>query len=452
MQKDLSRQVYGRFWEWKNNSERKTLEVTGARQVGKTYLVKKFAAEAYSRCIYINLLELSGEIFMERYDAIYQEILSGKQIENPVKELFTRHDPDFSDTEDTVIIIDEIQESAKIYNRIREFTRMLNCDVIVTGSYLGKILNREFKYSSGDMTAISIRTLSFEEFLQAAGEYDLYEELDLYGGSEQSVYVRLGELYKVYCRIGGYPAVVLNYLKNRSFDACRKELEGIIGLFTNESRRYFEDILDDETYANLFCSIARVLVREKKGLEKDSFSEELQGIVAKEYSSNLSKASVNRAIDWLYSSGIIGFVGKVIECSTLDFRAKARCYFLDMGIATYFLDRIACFDSGRDGMLNENFVYLDLKRRMDDNGELSFEMPAFATYQKGELDFFTVSLKSRKVYGIEVKSGKNPGRTIMRALEDGKIDTAVLVKGNTHGGKAAGMLTIPIYGIGKFKF
>lgn len=79
---------------------------------------------------------------------------------------FRLYEPDFQDTDDTVIIIDEIQESAEIYNRIREFTRQFQCHFIVTGSYLGRVYEPEFRFSSGDVTKITIYTLSFEEFLK----------------------------------------------------------------------------------------------------------------------------------------------------------------------------------------------------------------------------------------------------------------------------------------------
>lgn len=205
-------------------------------------------------------------------------------------------------------------------------------------------------------------------------------------------------------------------------------------------------------YENLFCSIVRVLVKEKKGLEEDSFSGELQQIVAKEYSSNPGKAVVNRAADWLYSSGIIGFAGKITNCNILDFRTKARCYFMDVGISSFFLKRIGCEDSDIDGIVNENFVYLDLKRRGGRNGELAFEMPAFATWGKGELDFFTKSLNTGKTYVIEVKAGKNSAKTAMEVLGKGKADCLLMAKGNTHGGVADKVYTIPIYGISKFTF
>ena len=334
MQKYLERNAYNQLLKWKQRANHATLEVSGARQVGKTYIVNKFADEQYKRKIYINLLDFTGELFLEKYEDLRNEIKNGLVCDNPVYELIKRVRPDFKDTPETVVIIDEIQESAAIYNRIREFTRQLKSDFIITGSYLGRILNREFKYSAGDLDSLEIHTLDFREFLQALGEADLYEELDLYGQSTDEVYQKLSEYYRLYITIGGYPAVVLRYLESGSIEEANTELLKIIKLFTNESKRYFDDILDDEIYDNIFSSVARVLVKEKKGFDEDSFSEELQNIVVKDYSSNISKASVNRAIDWLYSSGIIGFAGKIKDCNILDFKPKSRCYFMDVGLTS----------------------------------------------------------------------------------------------------------------------
>ena len=358
---DLKRNAYEQMLAWKRRGGHRTLEVSGARQVGKTYLVNKFADKEYAHKEYINLLEMSGELLMDHYRQIREDMKNGLQLPNPVLELMRRYNPTFVDDENTVVIIDEIQESAEIYNRIREFTRYMKSDFIVTGSYLGRVLNKEFKYSAGDMVSLEIHTLDFEEFLYAVDAIDQFKSLDLFGGSESSVYECLSKWYQIYCQIGGYPAVVLRYLEEQDIKACQDELISIIKLFTNESRRYFSDILDYEAYENLFCSVARLLVKEKKGLKEDSFSEELQSIVVKDYSSNLGKAAVNRAIDWLHSCGIIGFAGKVTNCNIMDFRAKARCYFLDVGLTTYFLQSIGCDLSDINGVVNENFVYLNLR-------------------------------------------------------------------------------------------
>jgi hypothetical protein len=437
---------------WKSNPEHSTLEVSGARQVGKTYIVNKFADEQYEQKIYLNLLDFSGELFIEMYDNLRDEIKNGFVCTNPVYELIKRYRPDFEDSPQTVVVIDEIQESAAIYNRIREFTRTLKSDFIITGSYLGRILNKEFKYSAGDLDTIEIQTLNFEEFLIAMGKYSLYENLDLYGNSDERTYAELEGLYQLYTSIGGYPLVVLQYLKNGSVTDCTGVLLKIIKLFINESKRYFEDILDDAVYENIFSSVARILVKEKRGFEKDSFSEELQSIVVKDYSSNITKASVNRAVDWLYSAGIIGFAGKLIDCNILDFKAKSRCYFMDLGIARYYLEHIGCSEGDIVGIISENYVYLDLKRRISHPSDIALETPAFATLGNGEVDFYVKSIRSKKTYALEVKAGKKSSKTIQEVLDKNKADYVVFAKGNTHGGVKDNVYTIPIYGISKFKF
>ena len=452
MSKYLERSAYKKLLEWKNRTNHATLEVSGARQVGKTYIVNKFADEQYQQKIYINLLEFSGELFIERYADLRNEIKNGLQCENPVYELVKRAYPEFVDSKETVVIIDEIQESSDIYNRVREFTRDLKSDFIITGSYLGRILNKEFKYSAGDLDSLEIHTLDFEEFLMASDKVALYDNLDLFGDGAEEEYQSLSELYEVYTKIGGYPAVVLRYLETQSIEEANAELLKIIKLFTNESKRYFDDILDNEVYDNIFSSVARVLVKEKKGFEKDSFSEELQNIVVKDYSSNISKASINRAIDWLYSSGIIGFAGKITDCNILDFKPKARCYFMDVGLTSYFLTHIGCAESDVAGIVSENFVFLDLKKRIVPPSEIALETPAFATIGNGEIDFYLKSLKTQKTYAIEVKAGKKNSKTVQMILDKKKADYILFAKGNTHGGIKENVYTIPIYGIGKYSF
>ena len=167
MRKYLKRYVYDQLVDWKQRPDHSTLEVSGARHVGKTYIVNKLSDEQYRNKIYINLLDFSGELFLEKYEDLRNEIRNGLVCDNPVYELIRRVHPDFEDTSDTIVIIDEIQESAAIYNRIREFTRQLKSDFIITGSYLGRILNREFKYSAGDLDSLEIHTLDFREFLMA---------------------------------------------------------------------------------------------------------------------------------------------------------------------------------------------------------------------------------------------------------------------------------------------
>ena len=134
------------------------------------------------------------------------------------------------------------------------------------------------------------------------------------------------------------------------------ELKKIIDTFLKESMRYFDDILDVSVYDNIFLSVSRILLREKKGLEEDSVSEELQKLVVKDYSSNITKTTCYRAMNWLYHAGIIGFCGKVIELDPLDFKARSRCFFMDLGLANYYLSRAGAGNGTLQGILHENFV------------------------------------------------------------------------------------------------
>ena len=430
---DLKRNVYKRLIEWKENNAHSTLEISGARQVGKTYLINKFADEYFKNKLYINLFELSGKQFMECYHQALSWKPGTKRPEHPLHEVFSLYEPDFQDTDDTVIIIDEIQESAEIYNRIREFTRQFKCHLIVTGSYLGRVYEPEFRYSSGDVTKITIYTLSYEEFLLAYDEalYDEYRKLAK-GECGKDIHDDLKAVYDIYCRIGGYPKVVDTYLITKEEQKAQEELVKIIDTFMNESIRYFTDILDSQVFTQIFLSICRILNREKKGLAEDSISEELQKIVTKDYSSNITKAACNRAISWLYFSGIIGFCAKITEMDILEFKPASRCYFMDLGVANYYLRLTGTDSRVLAGTLNENYVYINLKKRQDFPPEITFETPAFATYKGGEIDFVAQSLRTDVRYLIEVKAGKGTASTGSN-VEDNGDGTYTITVSNSSG-------------------
>lgn len=236
----LERDCYEKLMEWKNSKKHSTLEVNGARQVGKTYLINYFADKNFKNKIYINLFELTGKQFLQCYQQANQWQPGQKRPEHPLHDAIRLYAPDFEDNEETVVIIDEIQESADIYNRIREFTRQFRCRFIVTGSYLGRVLEPEFRYSSGDVTNVRLYTLSFHEFLLAV-DREIYERTQKLtpnkSENDMEIYKRLQGYYEVYCKIGGYPAVVRTYLQTRNFEKCQEELVQIINTFLNESMR-----------------------------------------------------------------------------------------------------------------------------------------------------------------------------------------------------------------------
>ena len=359
-------------------------------------------------------------------------------------------DDTFVDNKNTIVVIDEIQESAEVYSMIRQFAREFSCHFVVTGSYLGKTLSKEYFLPAGDIDTLVLDTLSYEEFLGTVGLRDVYDNLDLFGQGETKAYEELKKWYDIYTQIGGYPAVVKCYLETKDMKKCKEELANIIRIFVNESERYFDDILEINLFEQLFPSIAQSMIKESKG-SSDLISE-LSKIIFKNESDRITKKSVNQAIAWLYRSHIIGYCDKLSECNFMDVSYHSRFYFRDIGVARHFL-RIAGADQATvDGIINENFVYFYLERLIRES-KLAGTSPAFGVYKGGEIDFFVRSLENDKDYAIEVKSGKNIGKTANMILKDGKADCLYLFKGDTHGGCVEKKkYTVPIYLMGRITF
>lgn len=446
---DLRRDAYDDLLKWRYNHNNKVLLVEGARQVGKTYLVKKFSKENYENVIYINLLEESGEDLLAIYEKIKEERLNGildRENTNSLKEMFKRYSKKFSDDDNCVIVIDEIQESYKIYNMIRQFAREFKTHFIMTGSYLGRVVMRkEFWSPMGDIDFLEIKPLSFTEFIDALGLMKEYDELDLFGTSESIKYDLIYSKYKDYTLVGGYPELVCEYLNN-GIDNLEVLFEKLLRVFCEESARYFDgEILTARMFEDCISAIMQILVSGKKGIKESSYGEELQAIITKQYSSNITKESSNRVLQWFYTSKFIKDCDKLVDFDFTNIKRRQRYFLSDIGMANYIMKKSNILKSEADGAINETFVYHSLSQKID-------VTPMFAVYGNGELDFVYRNRENGCTYGIEVKSGKNIGKTITKCLEKGKINFALYLKGMTNGGVADKIYTIPIYLFPKFNF
>ena len=136
----------------------------------------------------------------------------------------------------------------------------------------------------------------------------------------------------------------------------------------------------------------------------------------------------------------------------LDFKPGRRCFFMDPGVADYYLNRVGTTQTAVCGRLNENYVFINLLKRQDFPEEITFEMPAFATYKGGEIDYVVQTIMGHKRYLVEVKSGKGRAATALKALEAGKADYLLYLKGNTKGGMEGKIFTLPLYMLEQFEF
>ncbi|MEY8356747.1 DUF4143 domain-containing protein [Lachnospiraceae bacterium 54-53] len=301
----------------------------------------------------------------------------------------------------------------------------------------------------GDLDILTLYSLSYEEFLDAFGKRELYDEIDLYGGSSHDEYDELKKYYDIYCQIGGYPAVVKKYLEDQDISACMGELHKVIQIFIEESQSYFEDVLEANLFRQLLPAIAHTMIKEKKG--SDDLITELSKIVYKQKSNRVTKKSINQTIAWLFRSHIIDFCGKANECSPLNVSMNSRFYFLDVGVCKYFLDMAGADLATLRGIFSENFVYIELLKRIREF-KMAGTAPMFGTYKEGEIDFLINSRENYKNYGVEVKAGKSEGKTAQQLLKDEKVEAVYFLKEDTYGGMVDQKIAVPIYLVGRVQF
>ncbi len=446
---ELKRNIYNDLLRWKQRDSGKVLELKGARQTGKTFILDKFAKENYKIYIYINMAQLSGEKFLACMEQASAWKPGEPRIEKALHEAIRLFDSRFEDNKDTIIVIDEIQESAKVYSRIREFSREFVCHFVVAGSYLGKTLEKEHFLSAGDTENLTLNTLTFEEFVEAFGKRELYNGVDLLGSGNPEQYDELKEYYKIYCEIGGYPDVINCYMETQDMQECKRVLMQIIRTFIEESTRYLGGIQEMILLEQIFPAIAQLTVREKK--EHGDLITELSRIIYNRKSNRTMRKSISAVIDWLYRSDIIGYCGKANECDPVNVSLHNCFYFQDVGVCRYFLDAAGADLLALREMISENFVYIELLKRIR-GFEITGIAPMFGTYKGGETDFFIKCWKNDNSYGVEVKDGQSETEIVQQLLKDEMVEAVYLLKEDTYGGMADRKLTVPIYLVGRVRF
>lgn len=337
----LKRNIYKELFDWKQDSSHHLLEVTGARQAGKTYIVNKFTDEHFRHKIYINLFEQSGHQFLECFRLAIDEASDTEYPEYSLRSAFQLFEPDFVDSDDMIIMIDEVQESASIYNHIQKFNCYFQSRFILLSSYPGQLMKPEFESRNEDSVKLSVDTLSFEEFLQSYNEnlYAQYLRLPSEPLQKNHICSNFKAAYDIYLQIGGYPNVVKTYLEKQSIEKARGALIKIINTFTNESTRYFTDIQDARVFTQIFLSICRIAGRKSRRITEGSIQKEIQELIAQNDSIYVSRDTCNRVLDWLYFSGITDFCSETARADSVDFKPRGRsyCHFMDSGLANYYL-------------------------------------------------------------------------------------------------------------------
>ena len=436
---ELSRpEVQGALLSWKEKRHHVVLQVEGARQVGKTHEIKKFVYSNYKQVIFVNLVRdefgfedaLTNRHFMEKY---CEDAGLGA----------------FHDDDSTILVIDEIQERAEVYNAIRDLREWLSCDIIVSGSYLARAAHSKDFFLPAGIAYLRILPLSFEEFCRSLGLDELYRTINPYGAGKEKDYWQLLDAYQVYRKIGGYPAIVTTYLRTRHISDCLDVLEDLVRTFTNESIRFFSNStalsIFQETYRSVFMQIAN----EKKGTGK-GYLELVTDFVKNSVKEPVSRNEIRQTSAWLLYSGIIGYCDLYNNGDVTDVIENRRAYFADNGIAYYISTLVTIPNENVDGLLTENFAYTELSRLYNQPVGIRIfkgNKPCFSTCGDYELDFLAVE-RDDSITGIEVKSGNNRAASLSYYKEHGLIKRGI--KAFPSVGNHQGQFdSIPIYLIGR---
>lgn len=417
--------------KWKDSPHRKPLILNGARQVGKTWLLKEFARLHFTTVAYVSLdnNSVARSLFNADFDTrrIIRDlsILTGVSIE----------------PQNTLIVLDEIQSAPKAITSLKYFCENASeYAVAAAGSLLGISANAGTGYPVGKVDALDLFPLSFREFLDATGNRMLRELLD--SGDETSINAFSAKtipLLRQYYVVGGMPAIVDEFVKGENLAAVR----GMQKQMLEDYLRDFAKHAPTRIYPKMieaWDSIPGHLAQENK---KFVFGHIRQGARAKDY---------EEALTWLSQAGLIRKVPRVtkpgIPLSAYSDNKSFKVFLLDVGLlsAMVGLDSVSVLDGSTaftefKGALTEQYVYQQL---VSDCGLSPYYWSA--ENSRGEVDFLVQ--QNNRAYPIEVKAEENLRSKSLRAFYERYPDT-VPRRFSLSGSRDQGwMRNVPLYAIG----
>ncbi len=351
----MKRKVFSKLVEWKDSNDRVPLIVRGARQVGKTWLMQEFGKQCYKKTAYVNFdnNEKLCKIFDEDFDI--ERIILALQIETRTK----------INASDTLIIFDEIQECPKALTALKYFCEHhTHYSIVSAGSLLGVASHEGTGFPVGKVDFLDLYPLDFIEFAEALGEEQLAELIKKNDYQMMAVFKSKFEtLLKQYCYIGGMPAVVMDFIKNKDFTKVRSKQKNILNTYEQDFSKHIPPNTAAKTRL-LWKSIPAQLSKENK---KFIYGAVKEGARAKD---------LENALSWLSDSGLIYKVNRISKpdlplIAYEDFNAF-KLFVLDVGLlgamtnlkATTMIDGNKIFEEFK-GAIAEQYVFQQLKSKDD---------------------------------------------------------------------------------------
>lgn len=385
--KTLERKQLAQLLEWKESKNRKPLVIKGARQVGKTWLMKEFAHKYYKNYVYYNFDE---EIALA---SIFQENKNPQRI----IELLALLSGEKILPGETMIILDEIQECPAALNALKYFKENANeYHIVVAGSLLGTLLAKPHSYPVGMVNILEMGPMDFAEFLAACDPvlYNFYQQITKDTKIENVFHERLLEAYRSYLIIGGMPEAVMAWCEEKDAKKVQLIHKELVQLYENDFSKYNGKINSDRILL-IFRSIVSQLAKEN---EKFVYGVVKTGARAREFET---------AIEWLVSAGMVLRVNNVSKAEhPLPVFAKLdafKLYLFDIGILKFMsgTDNKAIIldeDFQFKGALAENFVLQQLQGKFN-------VAPFYFASERSEIDF--ILQNGTQIIPVEVKAGIN---------------------------------------------
>lgn len=420
--------------KWKNSESRKPLIIRGARQVGKTWLMKEFGEKYYQKCAYINFDDNSrmNKLFEEDFDI--DRIIQGLKIESGVN----------IEAENTLIILDEIQETPKALKALKYFCENAReYHIISAGSLLGVAIHEGTSFPVGKVDFLDLTPLSFFEFLEALGENELLKLLKSNDFDMITVFeTKLKEYLKIYYYVGGMPEVVNAYIENKDLNETREIQKKLLDAYEQDFSKHAPTNVVPRI-RQLWNNIPTQLAKENK---KFIYGLIREGARAREY---------EIALSWLIDCGLIYQVNRVntakIPLSAYqDFNAF-KLYLLDVGLLTAMagMDAKTLLEGNEvfqefKGSLTEQYVLCQIKECT--NLDTFYWSSDTGT---AEIDFIT-QIDGNNV-PIEVKANENLQSKSLKSFVQ-KYNTKINIRTSMSSyRKEEWLINIPLYSVGNIE-
>ena len=383
----LKRNAIQDLINWKSSDDRKPLVMRGARQVGKTWLMKEFGQSCYESYVYFNFDEEDG----------LKSIFETNKNPHRIIELLSMISGEKILPGETLIIFDEIQECPEALNTLKYFKEKANdYHVIAAGSLLGTLLAKPKSYPVGMVNLLDIYPLTFDEFLDATDPalYTYYASIQKEQQIEEIFHNRLLEAYNSYLIIGGMPECVASWVKYKDPAKISQIQRELIEVYENDFSKHNGKV-NSGRILMVFRSIVAQLAKPN---EKFMYGAVREGARARDF---------EEAIEWLVSAGMLNRVYNVSKMehplSAFDKLDQFKLFVFDTGLLKHMagIDNSAILlktDYQFKGPLTENYVLQQLR------GQFEVEPHYFAD-KNNEIDF--VLQYGTEIIPVEAKGGED---------------------------------------------